>query len=223
MEVGGNVLGHREGEGGLTHGRAPGDDDEVGVLPAAGHVVELVVARGDAGESVGVGGCSLDDLQRLIDDGVDLGVVLLHVALGEFEERAFGLLHEFLDIDSLVEGLGLDDARERDELSGQRLLGDNLSVILDVGRRGDLGTEFGDIARATHLLEVARLGQLFGDGKHIDGALVHVEVADGRVDHLMTGIIEALGMENLADDGVSVFVDHQGTEHSVLYIECLWR
>ena len=81
MRVCGNILGHRQGKRGLTHGGSSGDDDEVGILPAARHVVEFVIAGRDTRQSVGIGSGSLNDLQGLIDDRIDLGVVLLHVPL----------------------------------------------------------------------------------------------------------------------------------------------
>ena len=39
----GDVAGHGEGEGGFSHRGACGEDDEVGVLPSGGHLVEVGV------------------------------------------------------------------------------------------------------------------------------------------------------------------------------------
>ena len=53
----GHILSHGEDEGGLTHGGTDGDDDEVGILPAAGDFVEFVVAGLEAREAAGaIGG-----------------------------------------------------------------------------------------------------------------------------------------------------------------------
>ena len=48
--VDGHILCHGEDEGGLAHGGACGDDDEVAALPAGGDAVEFDIAGGDAGD-----------------------------------------------------------------------------------------------------------------------------------------------------------------------------
>ena len=128
-----DILGHRERERGLTHRRAPGNDDKVGSLPAAGDVVELVITRRDTRQSVGIGSRRLNHLHGLHQHWVDDRIVFLHVALREFEERTFSLLHQFLHIDGLIESLGLDDACKGYQLAGKRLLGHDVGMILDIG------------------------------------------------------------------------------------------
>lgn len=187
---------------------APGNDDKVAGLPSAGYVVQLVVSGGHARQSVLVGGRFLYHLDSVLYHRVYLRIVFLHVALRELKQRTLGLLHQVVDVGGVVEGLGLYDAGKRYELSGKVFLGDDASVILDVGRRGHARAQLGHIYRATHLVEVAVLGQLFGDGEHVDRALGHAQVAHGGIHLLVARLIEAFGVEHLADHCVGVFVNH---------------
>ncbi len=131
--VGGDILGHGEGKRCLTHGRATGDDDQVGGLPARRDVVQLMVTCRHTRQTVLVGCGLLDDVDGIPDDGVYLGVVLLHVALPQLEQCALGLLHQVIYVNRLVEGHTLNATGKRDELAGQRLLGNDAGVILDIG------------------------------------------------------------------------------------------
>ena len=131
--VGSNILSHREGKRCLTHSRSSGNNHQVGRLPAGGKVVQLVIAGRDTGETILIGCCLLDDVYGILDDGVYLGIVLFHVALSQLEQRALGLLHQVVYIHRLVEGFGLDDTRIGDELTGQRLLGNDARMVFDIG------------------------------------------------------------------------------------------
>ena len=92
-----------------------------------------MVARRHTRQSVLVGSSSLYGLDGLRYHGVDLRVVLLHVALAQLEERPLGLLHQVVDVGGLVEGLCLYDTGKGDELAGKEFLGDDVGVILNVG------------------------------------------------------------------------------------------
>ena len=181
-----------------------------------------MIARRHTRQAILVGCGLLDDINGILDDGVYLGVVLLHVTLTKLEERALGLLHEVVDIDGLVEGLGLDVARELNELAGQRLLGNDAGVVFNVGRRCHATADFSHIARSAYILQVALLGQLLGNGPHIDRQFVHGQLHDGLIDLLVAGFIETLGSQHLAHDGIGVLVYHQGTQHSTFYLGSLW-
>ena len=138
-----------------------------------------MVAGRYARQAVGVGVGGLDGLDGLINHRVDLRIILLHVLLRDLEELALGLLHQVVDVNGLVESLRLHATGEGDELSGERLLGDDVRVVLDVGRGSHTRAELGDVGWAAHLVEAAHLCQLLGNGEHIDGSLRHAQVADG--------------------------------------------
>ena len=180
-----------------------------------------MIARRDTRETILVGSCLLDDVDGIPDDRVYLGIVLLHVTLSEFEQGALRLLHQFINIDRLVERLGLDDAGKGDELSGQRLLCDDARMVFDIGRRSHTGRQFGDISRSSDILEVTLLGQLFRHGPYVYRRLVHGEFADGSVHFLVAGFIETLRCEHLTHHGIGVLVNHQGTQYGTFNLSGL--
>ena len=214
--VHGNVLGHGQHEGRLTHSRTGSDDDEVGVLPARGHLVQLREAALQSAQTVGTRGRLLYQLVGLGDDGVDLRVVLLHVLLRDFEELSFGLLHQVVHVERLVERFRLDVAGEGDELTRQRLLRDDAGVILDMGRRSHLAAELCQVEGAAHLFQFAPLGELFLHGEDVHRLLVDGQVGDGGVDELMAVFVERLRPQNLAYQRIGIFLYHQCAQYGLL-------
>ena len=81
MIVGGDILGHRQSEGCLTHGRTAGNDDQVGGLPAAGLVVKTMITAGNTCQAVFVFRSLLYHLHGLGYHRVYLCVVLFHILL----------------------------------------------------------------------------------------------------------------------------------------------
>ena len=221
LVVGCNVLGHRQGERRLTHCRTSGNDDEIGGLPAARNIIELVIASGHTRQSVLVLRCTLNHFYRILDNRVYLGVVLLHVLLGEFEEGTLGMLHQLVNINRRVEGFCLDIAGKANELTRQEFLSNDTRMVFDVGRRRNAGTQFSNIGRTAYAIKIALLSQLVDHGHDIHRFLGNAQIANSRIDFLITGFIEALGIEHLADHGVGVLINHQRTEHGTLHIECL--
>ena len=155
MIVDGDVLRERKGERSLTHGRSSGDDDKVGALPTTRLLVEFLETSRHTSQATGVGRCLLQNVNSTGDDGVNLRVILLHVALREFEERTLRLLHQFVHVLRLVESLCLYDAGIRDKLACEELLRKNLGMILDVSRRSHVRTKIDNVGRTAHVVDSA--------------------------------------------------------------------
>ena len=129
-----NILSHRQGERGLTHSGASCHNDKIASLPAGGDIVKFVIACCNTRQSVLICSSGLDTFNGLRDHGVDLRIVLLHVALTQLKERVLGLLHQFVDVVGFIKCLRLDDTGKGDELSGQEFLGNDICVVLDISR-----------------------------------------------------------------------------------------
>ena len=181
-----------------------------------------MIARCHSRQSVFVGVSLLYGIHGITDNGVYLGVVFLHVALSQLEERPFGLLHQVVYVYRLVKGFGLDDAGKGDELSGQRLLRNDARMIFDVGRRGHLTGQFRNIAWTAHVLQVTMTGQLFGHRPYVDRVFMHRQVTDSRIYFLITWLVETLRRKYLTHNGVGILVYHQRTQHGTLHVRSLW-
>ena len=180
-----------------------------------------MIARGNTRQTVLVAGGFLYHLDGLVHHGVYLRVVLLHVALTQFEERTLGLLHQVVDIYRLVEGHALYAAGERDELAGQRLLCNDAGMILDVSRRCHTTRQFGHVAGAADVFQVALARQLLGNRPYIHRLFLHRQLLNGLVNLLVTRFVETIGIEHLAHHGVGILVYHQGAQHGLLYLASL--
>ena len=219
--VHGHLGHHGDDEGGLTHSRSGCDDDQVGILPSAGHLVQLAESGGQTRESVLSGGSDVEQVERLFDDGVDLGVLRPHVLLRELEEATLCALHQVGHVDARIEGLGLQHARQRDDLSGEVFLLDHLGVVFDVGRGVDGERQTGHIGLSAHFGQITFGVELLHHGDHVDGLLPGGQVAHGFVDLLVALVVEALGAEDFGHLEIGVLLHHQRAEHHSLHLEVL--
>ena len=106
-------------------------------------------------------------------------------------------------------------------MAGHELLRQHTRMIFNMGRRSHMRTQVHDIGRASHVFQCSVLLQLLRHGHDIHRPLTHVQRLDSLVDFLVTGLVESLRAQNLADDGESVLVNHQRTQHRLLHIERL--
>ena len=82
----GHVLSHGDDEGRLTHSRAGSDDDEVGVLPARGHLVDVGEACGETTDPLLAISGDLHLVDRSLDQRIDGYEVSGRVLLCDLEE-----------------------------------------------------------------------------------------------------------------------------------------
>ena len=216
-----HVLGHGEDEGGLTHGGAGGDDNQVGVLPPRGDFVDVVESGLQTAQTVGTVGCHLYLFDGFAHDGGNLHHILFQVALRNLEEFPLGLLHEVVDVVGFVECLVQDFARKLDQLAGQVFLGHDACMILDVCRRGHPAGQLRDAQGTAYLVEFAVETQLLGDGEHVDRALLGTQLGNGAVNGLVVGVVEALGFQDVAHGGVGILLEHEGSQHGLFELGVL--
>ena len=140
-------------ERGLAHGRAPGEDDQVGGLQAAHLAVEVGQAGGDAGQLA----VALVGLGRHVDRGGErvreaLEAAVVAPGLGQLVEPPLGLL-------DLVARRGLDRRvvgdvdhvlADADQVAAHGEVVDGAAVILGVDDRGRVGGEPGEVLRDRH-------------------------------------------------------------------------
>ena len=128
-----HVFGHRKDKGSFSHRRTRRDDDQVGVLPARSHLVELVESACQTAQTVGARRSLLKHVIRFLNHRINLRIVFLHVLLGDFEELSLSFLHQVVHILRFVESLGLYLAGESDQLARQKLLRDDARMVFDMG------------------------------------------------------------------------------------------
>ena len=152
----GGVLRDVQHERRLAHRRTRRDDDQVGGLEARRHLVEVREAARHAGDRVAAARASASmrsivgqssSLMREKPSDVALLRDLEDLLLGDVEQLGGGL--------PALERLADDRRRDLDEPAQQRLLADDLRVVLDV-RRGRHGVdEEADVVLAAGAVELA--------------------------------------------------------------------
>ena len=90
IRIGGDVLGDVEGEGGLAHGGARGEDEEFAAVQAAGHFIELGEAGADALDALAGIEKGVDAAFELLDDLAGVGEGILGLRFAQLEQRLFG-------------------------------------------------------------------------------------------------------------------------------------
>ncbi len=149
---------------------------------------------------------------------VNLSHFPLELGLRYVEQLPFGFLQEIVDVVALVESLCLDCGGVGYKASCKIFLSDYSGVIFHVGCGIYAGGEFGDVYRAAYFFEGAVLTQLFGDGHHVDGALIETQGRYCLENLLVNRVVETVGHKNVAYVHVGIFLKHACAEHHLFKI-----
>ena len=152
----GGVVGYSQREGGLSNARPRSHDDQVALLQAAGHLVEVVEAGGDANHAAGAVLDRFDAVVVFVEDLLDGGEVFGGGALGDGEEDLLGLVEHGGRLFVFRVAQGCDLAARRDEAAQHRRALHYMSVILDVDRGGGVVYQLDEVAVAADVLKLAR-------------------------------------------------------------------
>ena len=205
------VLGQAQRERSLSHGGSSCYDDQVGRLPSARHLVQSRIARGHTCKTCCVAGRSLQYLRGLFHHRLYLGEVLLHVLLRKLKELAFGMLHQFVYVHSLVEGPRLHVTGIVYQLPCRIFLGQDTGMILNMSRRAHGLGYFQDISRAPRAFQRAFLLQFLDYCHDVHGPFVHVHGLYGLIYLLVARLIECFGTQYFRHHGESLLVYQQSS------------
>ena len=213
----GGVFGDVDGEGGFAHGGTGGDDDEVGLLQAAGHVVEIGVVSFQAGDA----SAALEELveiaaEGLHGDGADVGELLPAALLGEVEDAGFGGVDDLGGGAGLLQGLGDDGVGGVDEAAQHRFVAHDADVVLQRGAARHAVGERGQVAGAADGVEFLVAQQLLGEGDDVDGAVGLGEIGDALVDAAMGVEEKVLGLEGREGFVLQGVIEQNGAEDGAL-------
>ena len=223
VEIDSNVLGDAEREGGFTHTRASGQDDEGARLETGGDAVEGGEARLLAADAAFFFLEFLDLLHGIGDQRADRLVVGAEVLVVDVHEFLLGGVEEPNDIGGFVVGLGDGLCGGAYELALDVFFAKDAGVVLDVGAAYDVVGKLSDTVGAASQLEGAVFAETLDDGLKVNRIRVAEEFEDGIKNILMLRLVEILTVKGL--DGVveGVAVEHKGTQNSLLDFESLGR
>ena len=151
----GDVVGDVGGERGFAHGGAACENDEIGGLKPAHFFIEVLEARGNAGEAavalIGAGG-HVDGIRQGAGEGME--ALAVFSGFGEAVEGLFGALDEILGgflhwrIEGFVHNVGAD----ADELPSLGQLVNHAAIFFGIDDGGGRGGEARQIGGAADFL-----------------------------------------------------------------------
>ena len=214
---------HREG--GFTHRRTGGDDNQVGLLQARGHFVELFKTGTEAGDGLIAVKQLVDLFNGLLQQGVNgLQTTGLGPLFGDLHDAALGLIEHIVAAAPLRVKAGINNGVCcRDQGAECRALAHRLSVGADIGNRGRCIGHLGQITRATHLIQFTVARQGFCQRDHIDGLLLLHQALHAGVDATVLGL-EEITLANQVRHRVPAGAgNHQATQHRLLCFQRVGR
>ena len=165
----GDVFDNVHHERGLTHRRTGCDDEHIGCLESVGHLIEVRIAGGEAGDAA-VAGEELLEILHDLDDG------FFHadfdVGFGSFANLEDLLLNFIEEVDDVLGvivcggdrlGAGLDDVAEN------KLLFNDRKVGIEVCSSGSVGVNFGEGRWSADGVEEIAVDQVLGQREKLDG------------------------------------------------------
>ena len=220
--LGGDVLRDVEREARLADAGARGEDDEVGLLEAAGEPVDALEPGGDAGDAALAveGGEVLEVAHQHLLDVLELGDA---ARLLDGEHLLLAAVEQVGGIAGvLVAELG-DLVAHADERAQDALLAHDVRVVRGVGRgRHELGQRVDEVA-PPGALEHALALELGADGDDVDLLAALEQREHAAVDEPVGVAVEVVGGEQLGDRRDGVGVDQHGAEHRLLRLEVVRR
>ncbi len=217
--VHGGVLADVDREGGLTHGGAGGDDDELALLEAAGAAVELVEVGGQAGDLAALLVQVVDGPEGSGNDLVEALKARGDALIADFKQSRLGGAQHLESGLALVGGAGDGLRADEHEPAQQALVLDDPDVFLDHRTARQAFSQRREIRHAAHRFDLLELGQLVGEGDDVDRALLSQQVAHALVDALVRVKGEIVGFELFRGFRVRGIVKQDGAEDGLLGVD----
>ena len=196
---------------------------EIRRLEARRQLVEIVEAARDAGDRLAAALQRFDALHRRPEQLLDAREAVARLLLADLEDLRLGFVEQLGRGARALERLGDDRRRDLDQPAEDRLLANDLRVVLDVRRRRHGVDEEADVVLAARRLELAAPLQLVGERQRIDDA-----AALGDRHHRAEDPAMPLGVEHRVVDVFDraehrVLVDQHRRQHRLLGVLRVWR
>src|SRR5713226_3717659 len=217
------VLGDVQREGGLAHGGAPRDDDEVARLEARRHPVEIVEAGGEPGDVLLAVVELLDVLEGILQDGPHREGRPLHPPLGDLEDQPLRVVEQLVHVVPGLVALPDDVGGDADQVAQEGLLPDGGPVGEEVGRGGRLLHQAREGGGSPDLLQLRAPLQLLRDGEEVH-RIVALEEREGGIEDLAVPFLVEVGrLEQLDGLGQALALQQDRPQDGPLRLQAVGR
>ena len=219
--LGARVLGDVQAERRLPHRGTRGDDDEVALLQAARHLVEVDEAGGDAGDELAALGELVDGAEALLDDLPDLDEALPDPPFRDVEDGLLGPVqqHGRLVL-RLVRGVH-DAVAGVDQVPEDRLLLDDARPVLDVGQPRETVEQGREVRGAPDRLQRRAARELVLERDQVDRLAALRKYGHGVEDAAVRLAVEVVAGEQLCRRVERAVVDQHGAQDGPLRLVVL--
>ena len=220
--VQGRVGGYVQGEGGLAHGGAARDDDEVAGLQAGGELVQYLETGGHSRNLALVLKALFDDFKGAGDHVAYRAYLLAKALLGGREDGPLRPFQGNVWLGLMGVGLVNGLVGRVDETPEQGFVLDQGGVVVHMGGAEQYIGQLGQIGRAAHGVQAALIVEPRGDGDLVHRLVLVVKSQHGIVDLAVAAVVEVRGFKVRGDTGQHLAaVDQHPAQHPALGGEVL--
>jgi hypothetical protein len=210
-------------EGGLAHRGTGREDEEVAGLEAARHLVELLVARGQARQLAAAVHQHVDVVDGVVHLDGDGREARARLRGREREDPRLGLVEQRVGGLPRLVAEGHDLRRRRDQAPLDRAVPDDLRVVHDVRRRRHVVGDLGEGDRPPDAVEQALALQIGGERREVDGLVVVLQADHRAEQHLVRRVVEILFADLRHDRMDRLVVEQDGGEDGLLGLDVVGR
>ncbi len=205
------VLGDIQAEGGLAHGGAGGNEDQVSGLQSRGFAVQFLEAGADSGDLV-FAGHILQAGHRLVGDIPHTGKASPVLILGDGKDQFFSSIQDLAGI-LLRSKAVLDHAvGSLNHFPQHRLVLHDAGIMIHVGGAGHAVRQRRQGGGASGSRQVAGSTQHFLEGDQVDGLGAFTQFKHGGVDAFVSIAIEVARFEPLLGGVHGTVIDKDGAQ-----------
>src|SRR5208337_2415550 len=145
-----------------------GNDDQVRLLQAAGHLVELFVVGLQAGGALAALQESVHRTKTLLNDLLHAHKAAADALLRKLEDGGFGVIQDVFGGIALVGSARNGRIGRVNQAAQQSLVAHDADVVLNAGPVGDAVEQAGDVADVADGLQFLGAVELFHQGDQVD-------------------------------------------------------
>ena len=214
--VDGGILGDVHGQCGFAHRWASGKNNKVGLLKAAGHLVEFSVVGGEAGDALAALEKGVDRSERVADDLGNALKAFSDALFGELKDSGFGFVKDFIGGVFLRGRFSNRRVRNVDESAQNGFVADDLDVVFDRRPVGHAVEQAGNVTDVADRLQFLAAFEFFDERDDVDGPGRLGQIHHAGVETAMRVDREVFGLQVLGSVIVGVIVEQNRTEDGAL-------
>ena len=191
-------------------------------MQAARQLVQIGKACRQAGKTALVLQQAFNALHAVHQNIINRRKIILFLAVGNLQDTAFRSIQQRTDIIIGLIAHSRNFGRNTHKLAQNRLFGNNLRMVFDVGRRQHHVRQTGDVGNAANVLQLVVTLEDFCHSNHIYCFILIIKLQHSAKNNTMRLAVKVICRQQFRRLGDSLFINQHSTEHSLLGFYILW-